>query len=517
VKLQVSEINYRSLFYNMLDGVAYCQMIFDDNNYPVDFIFIEVNKNYEKLSGMKNVSGKKITDLIPGIRQSNPEMFEKYAKVSLTGQSERFEIFVQPLARWFLISVYSSKKGYFTAVFQNITERKQIEKNLEDAKIAAFNVFADLNDEKNKLDEAKAKEEAILASIADGIIALDKSGKIILMNQTAEKMLGYTREESIGKHWHEILHREDEQGNSIPPSQGAIAAALSATKITKTTTTSFYYLRKDGTKFPVSRTVSPVVLAGKVIGAINIFRDITREKEIDSAKTEFVSLASHQLRTPLTGIEWLVELFLRKEKLTEQGKEYLNDIRFSVHRSNVLIKLLLNTSRIESGNVGVHPESLELVAFIEKHISEYKVLCERKKLLLIFTQHPEKLHATTDVNLFEYILQNLVSNAIDYTHDGKIEIRLEKKENLVLLAVADTGIGIPQDEQAHLFGKFMRASNAARAKTDGTGLGLYIAQEAARLLGGRIWFESVLGKGSTFFVEFPDFSSFRAGEKGLNS
>lgn len=510
MKPQASEIKYRALFENMIDGLAYCQMIFDSEKHPVDFVYLEVNNSFEKLMGLKGGGlGKRVTEVIPGIKESNPELFEICGRVSLTSRPERFEIYVKPLSRWFLISVHSSRKEYFTAVFQNITDQKQTEKKLEDAKIAAHNVFADL-------DEEKAKKEAILASIADGIIALDKSGKVILINETAEKMLGYTSEESMGKQWFEILHREDEKGNPISPKEGAIYAALSTSKTTMTTITSFYYLRKDGTKFPVSRTVSPVVLQGKVIGAINIFRDITHEKAIERAKTEFVSLASHQLRTPLTGIEWTIELFAKKEKLTKKGKEYLNDILFSVHRSSALVKLLLNTSRIESGSIGVHPESLELVGFVKKHMSEYQMLCEKKKLSFKFARHPEQLEITTDINLLEYILQNLVTNAIDYTPaGGKVEVFLEKTGDLALLEVKDTGIGIPKAEQTRLFEKFVRASNSALAKTDGTGLGLYIAREATKLLGGKIWFESEEGKGSIFFVEFPLVSQSRAGGKGL--
>lgn len=508
----------------MFDGFAYCQMVFDVEKHPVDFIYLEVSKNFESLTGLKEVAGKKVTEVIPGIRESNPELLEIYGRVSSTGKSERFEVYIKPIQKWFLISAYSSKKEYFTAVFQDISYQKKVENRLENEIIAAHNIFADLNTEKKKLDESKAKEEAILASIADGIIALDKSGKIILMNQTAQNLLGYNSSESMGKQWHEILHREDERSNPMSPKDGAIQAALSTAKTTTTTVASaFFYLRKDGTKFPVSRTVSPVVLRGKVIGAINIFRDITREKEIDTAKTEFVSLASHQLRTPLTGIQWLIELILKKEKLSKKAREYMNDILFSVHRSSALVKLLLNTSRIENGSIGVHPESLKLVAFIEKHMGEYKLLSEKKKISLVFTQHPEKFEVITDVNLLEYILQNLITNAIDYTpENGSIEIVLEKKAASVVLKIRDTGIGIPKNDQVHLFEKFMRASNASVAKTDGTGLGLYIAGEAVKLLGGRIWVESPTffektpagqeeGKGSTFFVEFPWVSPSKAG------
>ncbi|OGZ45793.1 MAG: hypothetical protein A3C84_03275 [Candidatus Ryanbacteria bacterium RIFCSPHIGHO2_02_FULL_48_12] len=248
----------------------------------------------------------------------------------------------------------------------------------------------------------------------------------------------------------------------------------------------------------------------------SIFRDITREKEIDREKSEFVSLAAHQLRTPLTGIGWTVELFLRKEKLTKEEKSYLDAIHFSVQRLNTLVKLLLNVSRIESGKVSVDAKPVELVAFTSTCIGEHKMLYEKKKLDVVFDKHPQKLMVTTDKNLLDFILKNLFANAINYTEEkGKVEITLQEKQDSVVFTVQDTGIGIPKKEQARIFGKFIRASNAVNTKPDGTGLGLYIVRESVNLLGGKIWFESEEGKGSTFFIELPSISQTHAGEKGL--
>ncbi|MDP3726104.1 MAG: PAS domain-containing sensor histidine kinase [bacterium] len=283
-------------------------------------------------------------------------------------------------------------------------------------------------------------------------------------------------------------------------------------------------ITRDGQKIPVADSAAPIKNdQGNIIGCVLVFRDMTREWEIDKSKSEFVSLASHQLRTPLTGIEWTIDLFIKKEKLTEQGKKYLQDIRFSSSRLSALIKLLLNVSRIESGKISIAPESLELVELIKKYIRECPIYYEKRKISLIFIKHPEKCIVTTDKNLFQYILQNLVSNAIDYTPPGgKVEILLEDKQDTILLQVRDTGIGIPKEEQSHIFEKFVRASNAITTKPDGTGLGLYIVQETVKFLGGKIWFESQEGKGppagrqgSTFFVELPLVAQAHPGEKAL--
>ena len=210
-----SESFYRLLFDNTLDGLAYCQMLFDRQNNPIDFVYLKVNKNFAKLTGLKAVEGKKVTAVIPGIRTSNPELFEIYGRVALTGKPERFETYVAPLSRWFLVSVSCLKKGTFVAIFQNITDRKWIEKDLMDAKIAAQNVLEDLSAEKSKVEAAQAKEEAILLAIGDGLLVTDEKGQIIRINKTAEGLLGRKSADLVGKIFSEEVSMTDEKGGPI--------------------------------------------------------------------------------------------------------------------------------------------------------------------------------------------------------------------------------------------------------------------------------------------------------------
>ena len=138
--LRKSEEEYSSLFSNMIDGFAYCQMIFDEKGKPVDFVYLQINDAFERITGLKRdlVVGKKVTQAIPGIKAANPELFEIYGRVALTGQKEKFEIFFKPLSMWLSISVYCPAKGYFAAVFEDITERKKAELELKDAENRLF-------------------------------------------------------------------------------------------------------------------------------------------------------------------------------------------------------------------------------------------------------------------------------------------------------------------------------------------------------------------------------------------
>lgn len=250
--------------------------------------------------------------------------------------------------------------------------------------------------------------------------------------------------------------------------------------------------------------------------AVKTKKTATPAKTVGPSKPDFVSLVSHQLRAPLTGIMWTAELFSEKEKLTESGKKYLNDIIVSAKRMDRLVKLLLNVSRIDSARVGVAPKPVDLVEFINERARSKQDICKQKGLTLTFVKHSQKFTATTDKDLLDYITQTVLENALDYTSKGgKIEMALEQKKNSTILLVKDTGIGIPKKEQPRIFEKFFRASNASAAKPSGAGLGLYIASEAAKLLGGKVWFESQEGKGSSFCVEISLAAKSRAGEKKL--
>ncbi len=265
-------------------------------------------------------------------------------------------------------------------------------------------------------------------------------------------------------------------------------------------------------------TIRWVRLIGKVadrgkdapLTIVGTVQDITRQKELERAKSEFVSLASHQLRTPLAGIDWTAEIFAKKEKLTKRGMEYLKDIRDSSHRLGMIIQLLLSISRIENREYVVTLTSVEVVGFAESIMSRFEALREKKQISLSFEADPKSFEVVIDKDLFTGILENLVGNALEYTPvQGKVDVKLEKKADRVLLQVKDTGIGIPKEDQPKIFGKFIRASNANSIKTDGSGLGLYIVQEYVKLMEGRVWFESEEGKGSTFHVELPPLSAAR--------
>lgn len=388
-----------------------------------------------------------------------------------------------------------------------VAETRKINQNLTDAQTAMLNVMDDLAVERDNLAEAKKKNEAILASIGDGMFATDKNGIIIAINKAGERMLGWKAGEVVGKLIYNIIPMENESGQLLPPKKRPIWLAINKNMVVHSSAEKpYYFVRKDGMKFAAAITVTPIKINSHVSGAVNIFRDITKEREIDRSKTEFVSLASHQLRTPLTAIKWYMEMLLEggAGKLSKEQIDYVNEAYNSNSRMIELVNALLNVSRIEMGIFSVEPEVSDIFKMTEEMVEDIEP--EIKKRNLQFSKKYDKAvgKIMLDRSLIRIVMQNLLSNAVRYTpSDGKVSLIVKKQGEKVLFTVSDTGIGIPREQQDKIFQKFFRADNARKQDTSGTGLGLYIVKAIVEKSGGKIWFESQEGKGSVFYVQVP--------------
>lgn len=359
-----------------------------------------------------------------------------------------------------------------------------------------------LADKIEEIKKEKAKDEALLASIGEGMIATDEKGKVIVINQQAEKILKISATDSIGKHITRLSSLEDEKEKPISFEEQPLSKALSlASRIAF----GGYCTRKDGTKLPIFLVCSPVVLNKKIIGTITLFRDISREKEIDKAKSEFVSLASHQLKSPLSNIGWYTEMLLAEDagKLKKQQKKYLEKVARANHKMVELVNSFLNISRIEMGTFIVEPEIINMKDMASEVLDEFKATIVNKKITV--TQNfDSSWNFSADAKLMRIIFQNLLSNAIKYTPlGGKISLDFIEQENEVKIKVSDTGYGIPENQQKDIFTKLFRADNIKEKEAEGSGLGLYIVKSIVEVSGGKIMFESKENRGTTFEIVYP--------------
>src|SRR3989338_5219042 len=275
-----------------------------------------------------------------------------------------------------------------------------------------------------KLAEKDAKEKAMLISIGDGMIAVDKDGRIIAMSEKTEKMIGWRFDEVKGKNLRDVVSVIDERGEIIAKEKLPMYLALTAGI---TTTTTYSYVRKDDTSFPVSMVVTPIFFEGKIIGAIDNFRDITKEKEIDRAKTEFVSLASHQLRTPLTAVSWYTEMILSGDvgQVVPGQKKYLEEIYYGNKRMIKLVDTLLDISRLELGTFKVNLKPTNIIALARYVLAEEKPKIEKKKLVFKENFGSDIPAFSTDPSLLRMVFQNLLDNAVEYTPEkGAIDLKV---------------------------------------------------------------------------------------------
>lgn len=387
-------------------------------------------------------------------------------------------------------------------------ERKQKLERLgieqEETKQAMLNVMEDLEAAKAVIEQEKARDEAMFASIGEGLIAVNNDRKITNVNKATEEMLGWTMKELIGKVI-TTLPLEDEDGRLMPLEKRPTFLAIASGKASLAT---YYFVKKDKTRFPIAINATPIKLDGKTIGLIETLRDITREKEVDKAKSEFVSLASHQLRTPLGIVKWYLEA-LAEDKYFAQAppstRKYFEEIYKSNERVLSLVSDLLSVSRIEQGHVKNTPEPLDLVGLVKSVVEQLQILAVKKRITLRFSSPRAPLPSIVIDSLrLHEVIENLIANAIEYSlSDGRVDITAQRQGEALLLRIKDRGIGISSADQKKLFTKFFRSEKATGHNPEGSGLGLYVVKSYVEGWNGKISVESTEGQGSTFTVSLP--------------
>lgn len=381
-------------------------------------------------------------------------------------------------------------------------------KNSEFGQLArSFNeMAATLKASRTSVEIEKNKDEAMLASIGDGLIAVDEKGTIMQVSKAAERMLRWKADELIGARMVDVVPIEDEKGNAILEDKRPMAQAMTA-DFSTATGPAYYYVRQDKTRFPVVVTAAPVVLEGRTIGVIEVFRDATEEKALEKARMDFLSLASHQLRTPLSGTKWLIETIQRGVvgAVNQKQKEYLEQIHAINERMIKLAYDMLGALRLESGGSMLKKETISIPRLYKDLSSMMESAAKNHEVALRNNvQDHDARTIETDLQMLRGILECFVSNAINYSSPGQ-EVLLDVKEETTAMVflVQDKGIGIPKEEQKRIFERFYRGSNAKAMKPDGTGLGLYIAVMLAEKIGGKVLFDTEEGAGSTFYLRIP--------------
>ena len=349
----------------------------------------------------------------------------------------------------------------------------------------------------------RALTEVLFNSIGDGAVTTDEYGRITRINPIAQNIIGYSEEEALGMWFPKLFSAYDDDGKAIPLVERPVTRAFVSGDIISE---KIQYKTKNGRLVPISMTISPIMVKDQPVGCIEIFRDITKEYEIDKMKSDFISLASHQLRTPLSAIKTYAHMLLDgfMGPLNKPQEKSLKTIVSATNRMNETISTLLNITRIESGSVAVARKPVDVTQIAEDVINEHRLAATEKKIKIIFSKPKQSIKIISDSVVLKEILSNLVSNGIKYTPEGgKVTMDVKTAGKQVVLSISDTGVGIPKDSSESVFTKFFRADNVIKQETSGTGLGLYLVKGLVMELGGEVWFESSEGEGSTFYVALP--------------
>lgn len=378
----------------------------------------------------------------------------------------------------------------------------------------------------------EVQSEILIESITDGIIVTDTAGKVTLVNKAAVKMTQWPAEEAIGFDARVVLRLIADEKTKLTLSEAEHPFSEVLQKRQQINKSIPLLGRQNGQVY-ISLVISPVIIPGKdqLIGAVAVFRDISASRSEEQRRAEFISTASHEMRTPVAAIEGYLALALNEQvsKIDHKAREYLEKAHSSTQHLGQLFQDLLTSAKAEDGRLTSHPVVIEMGSYIEQLADDLKFSAQKKGLAVEFITNSTEGGKSTvvdargvDIHPLYYVhadpdrirevITNLFDNAVKYTEQGKVSLGITGNNEVVQIRVADTGPGIPANDISHLFQKFYRIDNSATRSIGGTGLGLFICRKIIELYKGTIWAESTVGKGSTFYINLPRLTAQRAAQ-----
>jgi PAS domain S-box-containing protein len=482
---------YRRLFNSMLNGLAHCKVL-TEGPPPHDFIYLEVNPAFERLTGLKDVTGKKVSEVIPGIRETDPDLLNLYSNVARTGEPQRFERYVQALKMWFSVEVYSPEMNHFVAVFDVITEQKRVLEALQ---------------------RSEARFRALIEKSTDLIVVLDAGGQVQFLSPSVTEELGWRSEEVLGTSVLAYVHPDDQQGVI-----DVIASILPTPRATGNV--SAHFRHQDGGWHLIEATGRNFLNDPAVQGIVVNARDVTKQRQLEeqfhhAQKLESVGRlaggVAHDFNNLLTVI--LSAAHELKHDLHEglpADAELVEEIVAAGDRARILTRHLLAFARKQV----VAPALLDLNDVVRAGEQMLRRVVGEDIELDVDLQ--AGLWSTfCDPGQVEQVLLNLAVNSRDaMPSGGKLSIRTENADvgpadvaeagdrqpgQWVRLSVADSGLGLSPEAKAHLFEPFF----TTKPEGKGTGLGLATVHGIVRQCGGHVHVVSEPGQGTTFEICFP--------------
>jgi PAS domain S-box-containing protein len=379
------------------------------------------------------------------------------------------------------------------------------------------------------LQDDKRRFEIIVNSIEDGVILIDSEQTIQLINPGAATISGWPANEATTLNVKNVIKLVTEKGDLCENDQNPFNRVFRQQDTVRDHNANM--LNRAGKQLSVSLTISPLVDEHKqVTAAVVVLRDVSQERAEEKQRADFISTASHEMRTPVAAIEGYLSLALNAKVSTidNKARDYLEKAHSSAQHLGQLFQDLLTSAKAEDGRLTSHPTVVEMGEFLEQLSNDLRFAAEKKGLFMEFAIGSSNVinasrdagqktikplyYVYADGDRLREVITNLFDNAVKYTEEGRVTIGLTGNNQVAQCYVRDTGPGIPADDVPHLFQKFYRVDNSATRTIGGTGLGLFICRKIVELYNGRIWVESEVGKGSTFYINLPRLNNDRAHE-----
>ena len=373
----------------------------------------------------------------------------------------------------------------------------------------------------NRLSAVESKSDVVINAIDDGVLAISKDGNIELINPSAQQIIGWDQGDALGLNWKSVLKLVTSDGKDVEDLENPIAQSLS--KNQPTHNDKLFLLTSSEKRILVSIVSSPVGTDGE--GIIVVFRDITKEKAEEREQAEFISTASHEMRTPVASIEGYLGLALNPATahIDEKARDFITKAHESAQHLGRLFQDLLDISKVEDGRMKNNPKVINVNEFLKDIFDGLEAKANEKQLNYIFMpdiidEGKEKslqpiFYANIDPDHFREVVSNLIENAIKYTPSGEVIVNITGDDKQISISVKDSGIGIPAEDIPHLFQKFYRVDNSDTREIGGTGLGLYLSRRLAEAMSGNLRVESKYKEGSTFYLEIPRMNSSEAKQR----
>jgi len=381
------------------------------------------------------------------------------------------------------------------SVKKKTRELQQKTEDLMRSREALMNILEDVQAAREASEEERDRTLAIIENFTDGLLLFDNHNLLLLINPQAQEFFGVKSQDIIEKSLSDLR-----KVKSLQPLVKLLGKEIRG------------FFRKEldlGKNLILEVSAIPIIIKGKKSQNLVILHNVTREKTVERLKTEFVSISAHQLRTPLSAIKWTLRMLLDGDigKISSDQRNILEKAYKSNERMIKLINDLLDVTRIEEGRFLYNIKKADFIKIVKGVISALRDVAKKSKLTLHLLLPSNKIpEVKVDAEKISLAVQNLIENAVHYTPAGgkvTVSIKYDKEHKEVLFSVEDTGIGIPESQQKRVFSKFFRSPNAIRKETVGTGLGLFTTKNIVEAHGGKIWFKSKEGKGTTFYFSLP--------------